>query len=357
MLDRNRHLSASKAVNGLYKSIANDLKTFLLTSLMAVFASSFVYAAAPRCEALFSVQEKPFLKVSLDKNFLVPNEKNLGLVRSQFSTGATGIYVSVGTERGFMSAALTGEKTKALVLIDRDANVASFNHVNKALLALARSREDYLQLRLQSSFEDLQKRVLQDPHLSAENKETLMDASIWQWWQLQVQQSAEWRVFHQDPRLREDTSYRDTNYLFDDQLFQAVSSLAKQNKIFVMHSDLAADQVVFGLTELSQHLQQRLSYVDLSNSWQEGYLGHQKTLQLLTDLSSAMSPFTRLVFTYQALDFQGGNQRTIFKYSFVERDSLTTFQSLGSHLVNLERAEPSRPRPDRARMSRFGFDD
>lgn len=100
------------------------------------------------------------------------------------------ILVSVETERAFMSAALAGERARALIIVDLDFDLRAvhYNRINKALLALVRDREDYLHLRLKAGFTEVHARLEKaEAVLSVENENVLNDAAAWAWWNKTVQ--------------------------------------------------------------------------------------------------------------------------------------------------------------------------
>jgi hypothetical protein len=331
-------------------------------TMSLIFLSQHVIAGQVRCDLLMKDQTihsdrvlEPLSFVS-GRGFIVPNEKEIGSLRQAFSKTPEGLYVTVGTERGFTSAAISSPQTKALVLVDRDLNVVTFNLMNKALLSLAKSREDYLRLRLTATFDEIQLALNQASAVSIENTNNLKNKKMWMWWQTHVQQSLAWSEFHRDPELNSTGAFKNGNYLFDEGLFAAISQLAKQNQIYVFHSDLGADYFKNRLTQLSNELKVKVSVLDLSNGWQEGYLGHQGTVDLVTRLQSYLMPSTNLVLsslrahpTIQGL--------TAFQYSVLSLSSLRSVSELYSIMANLARQEPSQKPQARSNRQRFGFDD
>ncbi len=328
---------------------------YLLTFAVLPFISN--QALANRCETLFfdqSLQSDRLTSVPAPgkgNGFIVPNEKNIGGVRSTFAEAPTGIYVSVGTERGFMGAALTGKATKALVLVDLDPRVLLFNLLNKSLLELALDRQDYLEMRLRSSFETIAIRAKTSASLSSEGREILSNPENWTWWTSNVQKHVEWREFHDPAQL----SYRDANYLFDDGLFNSISALAKQGQIFVYNSNLKSDDVRTKLLGLSRALNVRLGVFDFSNAWDEGYLGLQTTVGILSSLKDITGPKTYFVFTYLTANPDARETSSIFKYWIVRSESVG-LESLVPLLGGFMRLDPSRGSGNsRSRMDRFSF--
>ncbi len=319
-----------------------SVSIFCLLSLVVLpFMSN--QALASRCEILFfdlSLQSDRVTTVPASEKgtgFIVPNEKNIGAVRATFAEASAGIYVSVGTERGFMGAALTGQATKALVLVDVDPRAFLFNLLNKSLLQLATDRRDYLELRLRSSFATIALRAKNSSSISSESRELLSHPEHWIWWTRHVQRHSEWREFH-DPAQ---PAYRDANYLFDDGLFNSLSALAKQGRIFVYNSNLKADGLRTKLFGLARALNMRLSVLDFSNAWDEGYLGLQVTVGILNSVREITDPKTYFVFTYVAANPDARETSSIFKYWIIRSESVEP-EKLASILGGFMRADPSR---------------
>jgi hypothetical protein len=100
--------------------------------------------------------------------YIPPNEQHPAVALCIYRKSNHGVYVSVGTERSFIGAALTG--AKALYVIDYDPLAVRFAKINRALLAAGRNRADYAKLRLSASQDVWGER---SQHLSGEDKETL----------------------------------------------------------------------------------------------------------------------------------------------------------------------------------------
>ena len=326
--------------------------------IAALFCAKPAQSADSLCQALFqpnSLASDPFGAISRLKpgpGFVVPNEENTDSLRRFFSAPgairAKGLFVSVGTERAFMTAALAGEKVETLVLVDIDPRILFFNRINKALLAISRSREDYLKLRLEASFEDVLARTRENGQtISNENRVAIEDSANWSWWTVNVQRAGGWSEFHQ----ADSSLYRGTNYLFDNALFDSVSKLAKENRIVVIEADLGSTEFRQRLGDISVGLNQKIAFFDISNAW--AYLGHQRTVEMFASLNDLTTAQTNLILTYQTLD---PHQKTIFQYAFVQvGDSKAIDQELHSLMGMMARLDPSRRRSpdDRMRSPRF----
>src|ERR1700726_4700780 len=101
--------------------------------------------------------------------FIPPNEQHPALALPIYRKSNHGVYVSVGTERSFIGAALT--EAQALIVIDYDPEAVRFANINRALLAASTDRADYVRLRLHAS-QDFWRESSQD--LRGGDKETLV---------------------------------------------------------------------------------------------------------------------------------------------------------------------------------------
>jgi len=101
--------------------------------------------------------------------YIPPNEQHPALALPLYRKSNHGVYVSVGTERSFIGAALT--EAQALVVIDYDPEAVRFANINRALLAASTDRADYVRLRLHAS-QDIWRQRSQE--LTGEDKETLV---------------------------------------------------------------------------------------------------------------------------------------------------------------------------------------
>ncbi len=315
--------------------------------------------AALRCEDLvfdFRLRSDQVIETpdaNLGPGFIVPNERDIGIHKDLFAKMAEGIYLTVGTERGLMSSALANGKIKALIQVDLDPKVVLYNRVNRALLAGAKNREDYLRLRLKSTHADWLQLIAQSKELSGEDRQALADLKNWQWWQEKVQTLPDWNRFHQDPKQNEDRAYLHANYLFDDILFARVSQLAKQRRIFVIYDSFGKESLKHRVEGIAKALNLTLSAIDMSNAWQEGYLGHQNTIKFLESLQQQMKADSHIVFTYLAQADSRLYTSSVFKFSFMTLGFHSNLSEVGHMLANMARAEPSKTSNQRSRVNRF----
>lgn len=273
--------------------------------------------------------------------FLIPNETDLGQHRLQFQSLSSGFYLSVGTERGFMSAAMHGANSEGLILVDRDPKVVVFNYYNRALLALAHSPTDYRYLRLEASFEIIQKRLktVDSLQLSEHNKVVLQQHDLWKWWRL-IHQMPSWKTFLINPESNQEGEFRGANYLYDDQLFKKISQLAKNNKIIIFNSRLENQNLVAQLEFVLAEHKSQIAVVDTSNAWSTGYIGPEETVKTLKRLTHLLRPKSHLIMTYLSQQRAQDNSSR-FKFYFYDLQDKNIDFELPSLMAQLQQMESS----------------
>lgn len=175
--------------------------------------------------------------------YLPPNEQHPAVGLPIYRKSNNGVYVSVGTERSFIGAALS--KASALFVIDYDPQTIRFANINRALLAASTDRTDYLNLRLSASPELWHQR---SQRLAAEDKKTLSNPDSWTFWDKNVRENqTAWDNafghFHTEPKGPGDPFFA-SNYLFDDRLYSWLSHLAKGSRIWALQLDLRHENEV-----------------------------------------------------------------------------------------------------------------
>jgi len=196
--------------------------------------------------------------------YVSPNEQHPAVALPIWQRSNHETYVSVGTERSFIGAAVT--QAGALVVADYDPKVVQFAEINRALLAASQGREDYLALRWTASADVWLERASK---VGEEDGKTLRDGSSWTFWKEKVREntrawSAAFEHFNKQTD-KVDGPFAQTNYLFDDQLYQHLHQLAKNGRIWARILDLRDEQAVRKLCEDMHASGMKLGVVDTSN--------------------------------------------------------------------------------------------
>jgi len=208
------------------------------------FVSLVVLASAALATPAYSQANDPATESQPTPGiYLPPNEQHPAVALPIYRKSNHGVYVSVGTERSFIGAALS--RANALFVIDYDQQTIRFANINRALLAASTDRADYLTLRLSASPELWQQR---SQRLAAEDKATLSNPDSWTFWDKKVRKNqTAWDNafghFHTEPKGPGDPFFA-ANYLFDDRLYRQLSQLAKSSRIWALRLDLRHENEV-----------------------------------------------------------------------------------------------------------------
>jgi hypothetical protein len=196
--------------------------------------------------------------------YIPPNEQHPALALPIYRKSNHGVYVSVGTERSFIGAALT--EAEALIVIDYDPEAIRFANINRALLAASTDRADYVNLRLHASQDAWRQRSQQ---LAGVDQETLVSLVSWTFWDQKVRKNtwawnSAFQHFNTEPKHPADPFFA-SDYLFDDILYNHLSQLAKRSRIWSRVVDLRRDDEVRAFCDdlKSKHL--RLGVIDTSD--------------------------------------------------------------------------------------------
>ena len=236
--------------------------------------------AQPTPEAQLSDQKKTEREPSPGM-YVPPNEQHPAVAIPIWRQSNHQAYVSVGTERSFIGAAMTS--ASALVVIDYDPKIVQFAAINRALLAASHNREDYLMLRLLAPAAVWAERGTE---VSAEDAQTLRDEESWKFWKEKVRENtAAWSSAFGNlnkPADAQDAPFAQTNYLFDDKLFRHLRDLAKSGRIWTRILDLRDEAAVRTLCEDLHAKGLKLGIVDTSNVPDESEVGSASAGQYIT---------------------------------------------------------------------------
>ncbi|MBF0206548.1 MAG: hypothetical protein HQK53_06635 [Oligoflexia bacterium] len=221
------------------------------------------------------------------KSYLAPNETKPIDATAIFNNLAPGLYVSVGTERGFLAASVS--EITHLLLLDGNFQVVYFNRLNIALLKMSHSRKDYLRLRLHpaaSYWYDSQRLSV----LTEAERSLITDPRAIRWWHKFVSSSA-WFDFHVSPEKRDPhfQSFVKINYLYSYEQYTKIKQLADDGRIeaqLLDYNDNKARRIIVSAIEESGL---RLSALDISNAWRRKYMGH-KLDKILEDFYTLPGP-------------------------------------------------------------------
>lgn len=246
--------------------------------------------------------------------FVVPNERHPKDMRPILEKSPGGAYVTVGTERGFIAAALAPAITH-LVLADIDPAVYAYNRVNVALLRLARTREEYAELRESAphrrwveaarergmtellpilgdagAFKEWRKH--QRRNLSASRLSRAGDA-----WHRFVRDRLPWLAPNEYGEENRRPEFEEVNYLRDEALFAKVKALADGGRIRPLIADLGDGRTVGALAGALARSGVPLGTLDLSNVWDSVYLKARAVITLVESFGAVAARDSILLVT------------------------------------------------------------
>lgn len=233
---------------------------------------------------------KPIEVTNSSRGFLFPNELNLDS-KPQIWQGvdSSGAYVSVGSERSFVGAALA--HSVALVGVDMDPNITGFNRINAALLALSTSPEDYLSLRLSADYSKINERQKNSPLGFQISK------ADWAWWQ-NVHADKQWyHLFHSESPADLIKRFRQVAYWNNLDRWSHLHELAKNKKMGFFTLNLTDQQGLRALTAEIFSLGLGVSAVDTSNVLE--YIGAEEMTKTLLAFTSNYKNSTHWIYSQQ----------------------------------------------------------
>ncbi|MBL7664384.1 MAG: hypothetical protein JNM93_04580 [Bacteriovoracaceae bacterium] len=232
---------------------------------------------------------KEFYTAKSDDGYVLPNEKHPEDALEAFQRAPEGVYISVGTERGFLGAAYSPRVTH-LVLFDKNPNVTNFNLLNILLLKMANDRRDYLFLRQEANFLELLERM--------EKREFSQDEI-----RLVANQHSSLKRYVKDSKFG---NYLDNqerhktfklNYLEDDMAFTRLKKMADADRIQAFTASSGDDLFLDELIAEFKRLDLKLSVFDYSNAWWSLYTPPERLQRAFNQLSKVSIPNSLYLFT------------------------------------------------------------
>ena len=243
--------------------------------------------------------------------YVIPNEINPESARSILKNAPTGVYLSVGAERGLLGAIMSPNITH-LIQIDLVPEVVRYNQLNVILLKLAKNLNEFLNLRTGTHQDWLNKAHNANLNMNEFDLIQLKDSHSFY---TSVESGARERLL--DPNF-----FIKSSYLKDEVLFQKARALAIANRIQVLQGNLTDQNKLAEIAEQLKMKNLNLSVIDMSNAWEAKYIGPDGVDRVVTALSPAMNLNSILMTTSVAhcfkthlcrWDFRGVQLKTLLK--------------------------------------------
>lgn len=251
-------------------------------------------------------------------SFLGPNERNQADERELLAGAGEGVHVAVGTERGFIGAALNPNASH-LLLLDQVQAVVRFNRINVVLLKLAADRREYLSLRLAPShleWEAALERATREgsARLSREERELLTEDGF-RFWRRSLA-DPDFLDFQKKPS-GPGAAFGGANYLYEDRLFQRVSAMAKSDGIRAIQVDLMDYPRLGEIAAALAHAHLRVGVLDISNAWWPRYLGSGSIPNARNAFARLLGIFARVGGDSSLLLMSNGNGRDKMNWRYL----------------------------------------
>lgn len=277
------------------------LQIALLLLQCGIAAAGFLTFAKP-----FPVLDE---KKIPDSIFVQPNEATPMDLKPVLKDAPKGVYVAVGSERGFIGASLSGSATH-LLLVDHDPRVVRFNRFNIGLLQLARDRSDYLYLRHHATHEELLA-WLSSPvasQVESQYAEILRDPTAFGEWRKSLR-FEDFKKLHAPPSTvpGQEFAYREANYLHYEDQFARTSAMAKAGRIESHAIELADIAEVRVLVDGLRRGGVPVSVLDLSNAWMSHYIRPPALRAMLTEFGTVTPPQGVTVLSSAVVGFRSPN--------------------------------------------------
>lgn len=225
--------------------------------------------------------------------FLAPNERRPQEAADILAGADPGMFISVGTERGFVEASI-GKDVSHLLLVDNNRDVVLFNRLNAALIGVAKDLDDYIHLRFASSATEWVARSR--GRGKALYKDLLRHPHAWDWWKAMVRENKHLSEFHGTRNQYENGWFEGVSYLREQDRFKKLKKLASSGKIQAEFVELASEPDVSKLAEGIRKCGLPVGAVDISNAWANG-VPHHRVPRLLRQLGAVVHDNALLVIT------------------------------------------------------------
>lgn len=210
-----------------------------------------------------------------------PNELEIQYLQDIAHDAPPGVYLTVGTERGFIATAANPQFTETF-FVDRDSEVVLYNRLNIELLRISENHADYIWLRSAATIDeilerrksDLKSRGAYDP-----TQEGVMRASYRRFHVLLRS-----TLFNSDLLAAPNSVFsQDVNYVTNPVLCERLISLAKAGKLSAHRLDLTDIEAVTAFRN-RRLANRRISAIDASNAWWDNFAGLKSIRRLLQAL-------------------------------------------------------------------------
>jgi hypothetical protein len=275
---------------------------------------------------------------------ITPNETYPALAIPILERSIAGMHISVGTERGFVTASLNPNCTH-LLFIDINPVTVLYNRINIALLASAKDYKDYLWLRFNADQKKVLDRLKQSGKLDLLADFNLPFARMFQFWCNHVRRALDKEkrpslYFFQKkpPSGNWNHAFKGANYLWYPEQCDRLIKMAKAGKMEAHKVDLRRPEQYLPLIQAVQSSGLPVSIIDLSNIHSKKYLELQTSspeenfYSLAKALEAALSERSIVLLTnYTSPSPKDGPLRKDVRFERTDSRAITYWEEYDSY--------------------------
>ena len=256
---------------------------------------------------------------SMKTSFVSPNERDPQEALGIWNEAPGGLYLSVGTERGFIGASLANNTTH-LLLVDVDPKVMIYDRMNIALMKLSKDRKDYLQLRYKTSQQEWLRRASLDSRLSKDEVQVLSSAENYKFWKQAVNFKSWFMYDNALPKKDkgEGKEFNKANYLVYDDQFLRLKSMADSGRIRFTSLNLNDQTAVSHLVKQLSDLKIKINVLDISNAWWGTYVAESNINYFVKEFAKISTSESLLLMTEKAYFKKGPSRWDYFGFRVKE---------------------------------------
>lgn len=237
---------------------------------------SMLFWAVPSHAEFLNISEEfrlPCFKPGI-LGFLKPNEVMPHRAKPILEQAPAGALVSVGSERGILTAVQSDQITH-LIMVDHMPSICAYNNINFALIKLSEGDQDkYRYLRKNASFQEWIALKSRAHDLTDHEKKFLSSRELFNFFRSVVEKKVD-AVNFEDPPT-ENFFSGDVHYLYNEKAFKRIYYLVANARVDSIFLDLGIAYDLLSLSSAMKIAKVPLSVLDISNAWMFNYLGDTK---------------------------------------------------------------------------------
>lgn len=247
-------------------------------------------------EQTFTNNQLKIAPRSQTEDYILPNELHPGNAQPIFDKITNGVYISVGAERGFISASLTN--ASHLLLADLDPRVVLYNRTKIGVISISKDIEDLRYLLLKASHKEWCERVNKyEGFLDTEIKNAVLDEELFGFVKSKSRNDdGLFVLFSSDPEELSGSPFKNANYHFYKDQYKKLKAMTEKGNISADLVDITNKELMIKIAGNIAEKGLKIGAVDISNAWQYDEVS-LKLENILLSPQSALDEKSILILT------------------------------------------------------------